>query len=213
MTDLAFTVVDVFAEPYAVAPQLTARLRVEERSEAVVHALALRAQVRIEPQRRRYTADEEQGMLDLFGPRERWTDTLRPFLWMQTSVLVQGFSGVTEVDLPLPCSYDFDVTGSKYLHALRDDAIPVRLLFSGTVFTRGISGFGVEQVPWDREATHDVPVSAWRDMIAQHFPSTGWLRLDHDTIRALAAYRSAGGFTGWEDTMDALLQRAGEGVS
>jgi hypothetical protein len=213
VTDLAFTVVDVFAEPYAVAPQLTARLRVEERSEAVVHALALRAQVRIEPQRRRYTAEEEQGMLDLFGPRERWTDTLRPFLWMQTSVLVQGFSGVTEVDLPLPCSYDFDVTGSKYLHAVREGAVPVRLLFSGTVFTRGISGFGVEQVPWDREATHDVPVSAWRDMIAQHFPSTGWLRLDHDTIRALAAYRSAGGFTGWEDTMGALLQRAGEGVS
>ena len=42
---------DVVAEPYAAAPQLTARLRIEETTGQRVHAIALRCQVRIEPQR------------------------------------------------------------------------------------------------------------------------------------------------------------------
>ncbi len=61
MTALSFAVADVFAEPYAVAPQLTARLRIEESTGATIHAIALRAQVRIEPQRRPYSADEESA--------------------------------------------------------------------------------------------------------------------------------------------------------
>ena len=39
------------------------------------------------------------GLRGLFGERERWSDTLRPFLWMQCSTTVQGFTGITEVDL------------------------------------------------------------------------------------------------------------------
>ncbi len=213
MTDLSFSVVDVFAEPYAVAPQLTARLRIEESTGAVVHAMALRCQVRIDAQRRRYSAEEEPGLLDLFGSRERWTDTLRPLLWMQAETMVQGFTAVTEVDLALPCTYDFEVTGSKYLHALREGTVPLRLLFTGTVFTRGSTGFGVEQVPWDREATHDLPVGVWQDMLDHYFPGSGWLRLDHDTLRALAQFRATAGLTTWEATLETLLHRAGEGVS
>ena len=70
MPELTFTVLDVAPEPYAAAPNLLARLRVEETTGEVVHALALRAQVRIEPQRRRYDDAEEQALLDLFGGRE-----------------------------------------------------------------------------------------------------------------------------------------------
>ena len=76
-----------------------------------VHAIALRCQVRIEPQRRRYSDDEAAGLVDLFGGRERWFDTLKPFMWMQAGTMVQGFTGSTEVDLPLPCTYDFEVAG------------------------------------------------------------------------------------------------------
>ncbi len=56
---------------------------------------------------------------------------------MQCSAMVQGFTGITEVDLALPCTYDFEVTGSRYLHALGDGTIPLALLFSGTIFTKG----------------------------------------------------------------------------
>ena len=146
MTTLAFRCLDIAPEPYAVSPQLTARLQITESTDTRIHAIALRCQVRIEPQRRAYDAEEEAGLLALFGGRARWRDTLRPFLWMQCTTMVQGFTDRTEVDLPLPCTYDFEVTGSRYLHALSSGQVPLALLFSGTVFTRGTKGFGVEQV-------------------------------------------------------------------
>jgi hypothetical protein len=205
MTELSFSVLDLFAEPYAVAPQLTARLGITESTGKVIHAIALRAQVRIEPQRRQYTGDEERGLLDLFGARERWYDTLKPFLWMQTGTMVQGFTGAAEVDLALPCTYDFDVTASKYLHALRDGGVSVVLLFSGTVFTRGQRGFGVEQVPWDCEARYDLPIAVWRELIDHYYPSSGWVRLDRALLERLAAYKAERGFTTWDETLGTLL--------
>lgn len=205
MSELTFAVRDVFAEKYAAAPQLTARLHIEETTGEPIHAIALRCQVRIEPQRRKYTADEESGLLDMFGTRDRWFDTLKPFMWMQCSAMVQGFTGVTEVDLAMPCTYDFDVTWSKYLHALRDETIPVIFLFSGTAFTRGANGFGVDQIPWDRESRYEIPVAVWREMIEHYFPNSGWLRLSRDTIEELAHYKAVRGLTTWEATMQSLL--------
>jgi hypothetical protein len=200
-----FSVVDIFAEPYAAAPQLTARLRITEATGQTIHAIALRCQVRIEPQRRRYDESDESGLRALFGDRDRWMDTLKPFLWMQTSAMVQGFTGITEVDLALPSTYDFEVTGSRYLHAVGEGTIPLALLFSGTVFTKGANGFGVEQVPWDCEADYQLPVSVWQQMIASYYPNTGWIRLDHDVVDALADFKSRHGLTTWEETMQALL--------
>jgi hypothetical protein len=212
MSDLGFTVLHITPETYAASPTLIARLRIEDSGPDPIHAIALRAQVRLEPQRRTYVEEEASGLNDLFGPRERWSNTLRPFLWMQCNTLVQGFTGATEVDLPLPCSYDFEVTGSKYLHALRDGSIPLLLLFSGTVFTRGRAGFGVEQVPWDREVRYELPVRVWHELIEQHFPATGWLRLEHQTLARLAAYKAVRGLTTLDDTVEDLLASAEEVV-
>ena len=55
--------------------------------------------------------------------------------------MVRGFTGDIEFDLPVPCTYDFDVAATKYLHSLGDGEIPLNVLFSGTVFTRGSTGF------------------------------------------------------------------------
>jgi Family of unknown function (DUF6084) len=206
-----FDVVDVFTEPYAAAPQLTARLRIQEATGRTVHAIALRCQVRIEPQRRRYDEADESGLRALFGDRDRWADTLRPFLWMQASAMVQGFTSLTEVDLPLPCTYDFDVAASRYLHGVGDGVVPLTLLFSGTVFTKGATGFGVEQVPWNCEASYELPVAVWKQMIASYYPSTGWIRLDHDVITELADHKARHGLTSWEETVRSLLD-AREGV-
>ena len=205
MSNYEFSVVDMFAEPYAAAPQLTARLRIQETTGQTIHAIALRCQVRIEPQRRRYEEADESGLRALFGERDRWAETLKPFLWMQSSAMVQGFTEITEVDLPLPCTYDFEVTGSRYLHAVTDGTVPLALLFSGTVFTKGANGFGVEQVPWDCEASHSLPVVVWQQMIESYYPNTGWIRLDHDVLTSLADFRSSHGLTTWEETLQALL--------
>ncbi|MGH3503363.1 MAG: DUF6084 family protein [Nocardioidaceae bacterium] len=205
MVDVDFTVVDVAPEPFAAAPQLVARLRVDEGSGAVVHAIALRCQLRIEAQRRPYDDKEAGALGDQFGSRDRWSTTLKPFMWLQCSTMVQGFTGTTEVDLPMPVTYDLDVTASKYLHALADGEVPLAFLFSGTVFTRGANGFGVEQVPWDRESSYRMPVSVWHDVMKQFYPGMGWLRLPHDTLAELARYKAARGLTTWESVMDALL--------
>jgi hypothetical protein len=205
MTDVTFAVVEVAPEPYAVTPILNARLGIAAVGDDPIHAIALRCQVRIEPMRRGYSDDEGEGLLDLFGPRERWATTMHNFQWMQTTAMVQGFTGATQVNLPLECTYDFEVTASKYLHALRGGAVPLIFLFSGTVFSKGSRGFAVQQVPWDREDRFEMPVSVWRDLIAQHYPNTGWLRVNRETIDALAAYRSARGLLSLDEAVTSLL--------
>ena len=60
-------------------------------------------------------------------------------------------------------------------------------------------------MPWDREERYDMPVSVWRDLVQQHFPNTGFVRLDRDTINALAAYRSARGLLGFDQAITSLL--------
>ncbi|MEV0297479.1 DUF6084 family protein [Nocardia sp. NPDC050710] len=200
-----FHVLDMKPEPYAVAPILSARVGIAALAEEPVHAIALRAQVRIEPFRRGYSEEESEGLVDLFGPRERWRDTQRSFLWMHCATMVPGFTGGTEVDLPMPCTYDFEVTGSKYLHALREGTVPLLFLFSGTVFFKGSGGFAIQQIPWDRDDKFDMPISVWHNLIAAQFPNTGWLRLHRDTLDALAAYKAGHGLLGFDDAVTKLL--------
>jgi len=207
MSELTFAVDDILPEPYAASPNLIAKVRIDETAGDPVHALALRAQVRIDAHRRRYSEAEERGLLDLFGPRYRWKDTLRPFLWMHASAMVPGFTASTEIDLPLPCSYDFEVSGARYLNALGDGSIPLEFQFSGTVFARGGTGFTVTQVPWDREARYDLPVRVWRALMDRYFPNSGWLRLDRESLDALSRFKAERGFTSWEETVSALLSR------
>ncbi|MGZ4468074.1 MAG: DUF6084 family protein [Nocardioidaceae bacterium] len=207
MSHYTFAVLDVAAERWAASPQLTARLRIEESSGAAVHAIALRCQVKIEPQRRGYSADDEAGLRALFGDRGRWGETLRPFTWMQCATTVRGFTGSIETDLALPCTYDFEVAGSRYLHGIGDGTVPLTLMFAGTVFTRGEHGFAVEQVPWDCEARYDLPVAVWREMCDLHFPHSGWIRLDRDLLDTLADYRARHGLVSWEETLERLLPK------
>ena len=49
MTELSFRVLDILAEPYAAAPQLTARLRITESTGAVIHAIARTTARRMAP--------------------------------------------------------------------------------------------------------------------------------------------------------------------
>jgi hypothetical protein len=172
VSDYRFTVLDVAAEPYAVAPQLTARLRIEETTGQRIHAIALRCQVRIEPQARRYDGGEQDRCWDCSASRlgGRHTQAV-PLDAVQHHRA--GLSRPHRADLALPCTYDLDVIGARYLHALDAGDVPLTLLFSGTVFIRGETGFGVEQIPWSCEARHRLPVAVWRQMIESYYPNTG----------------------------------------
>ncbi|MER5943238.1 DUF6084 family protein [Streptomyces sp. NPDC001928] len=207
MTEFSFACVGVRADRYAAGPTLVFRLRVTASGDTPVHAVALRCQIRIEPARRGYAADEADGLTDLFGERSRWGSTLQPVQFAQVPLMVSAFTGETETDLVVPCTYDLDIAATRYLDALTDGEVPLLMLFSGTAFT-GTAGFRVEPVPWDREASFRMPVATWREMVEQHFPGCGWIRLPGDTMDALLAYRSRHALPSWEATVKALLADA-----
>jgi hypothetical protein len=209
--DLVFDCVDCKPDRYAAAPTLVFKLRIAETTGVRLHSIGLKCQIRIEPQRRRYSAVESERLTDLFGGPERYGETLHPMQLATVPVQVQGFTGSTEVDVPVACSYDLEVATGRYFDALSDGEIPLVLLFSGTIFYRDDAGnVVVGQVPWDKEANYRLPVSIWREMIDLFFPNAGWIRLRNDTVDALTRFKSREAVPGWDETIALLLQRAGE---
>ena len=66
------------------------------------------------------TPAEEAGLRGLFGDREPLArHAATRSCGCSATPWCRASPGTTEVDLALPCTYDFEVTGSKYLHALR----------------------------------------------------------------------------------------------
>jgi len=205
MSDLDFEVLGVAPDPYAAAPTLLFKLKVDESTGQRVHSLSLRCQIRIEPQRRLYSPAEEERLLALFGESPRWGDTLKPFLWTHAMTMVAGFTDSTEVELPVPCTYDFEVAASKYLHALEDGDVALVLLFNGTVF----SASGVEPVPWHKECHFRMPAVVWRQLMDLYFPHSGWVRLRRETLDDLERFKATRALATWEQAIEALLKEAG----
>jgi hypothetical protein len=208
MSELSFTVAGARPEPYAASPQLALRMRVAEATGVPVYAIALRAQVQLEPQRRRYASAESERLTELFGGPERYGETLRTMLWTHVSATVLAFERETELDLVIPCSYDFEVAANKYLSALDDGDVPLVVQLSGTVFVRGESGVAAELVPWTCEARYRLPVSTYRATMDAHFPNSAWIRLHRETFDELYRFKREGGFATWEAALEQLLARA-----
>jgi hypothetical protein len=206
MTHLTIAVVDARVSPQTASPGITFRLRIEELSGGRVHAALLRCQTRIEPRRRQYTTDEQSRLYELFGAVSQWDRTLHGVTWAHTSLVVPSFERQIEVDLPVVCTYDLEVASAKYLHAIREGDVPLVFLFSGTIFTAGERGFGVEPVPWDLEAPFRLPAGVWHAAMDQFFPGGGWLRVRRDTIDCLQAFRGRHAVVTWDEAIELLLQ-------
>jgi hypothetical protein len=209
MADLIFGCTGATAERWAATPTLTFQLTVTERSGVRVHAIALRCQIRIEPHRRRYTAAEAQRLHDLFGDPSRWADTVKPIQLATVTTMVPAFTGVTEIEFPVPCTYDLEVASARYLQGLDDGTVPLLLLFSGTVFVATENGYSVELVPWSAEASYRMPVTVWQDLVDAHFPGSAWLRCSHETLDALSAFKAQRALPTWDATLAALLAEQG----
>jgi alpha-ketoglutarate-dependent taurine dioxygenase len=208
--ELVFDIVGAHAEPYAALPTLTLQLRIAETTGAHVHAVVLKGQIRIEPQRRRYTEAEQARLLDLFGEPHQWSESLHPFLWTHIAVAVPGFEGSTEVELPITCSYDFEIAAAKYFHGLENGEIPLVILFSGTAFVQSDQGVVASPVPWHKESQYRLPVSVWQSVVDLHFPNSGWLRVSRETLDALQAYKSRRALPTWDQAFELMLKEAGE---
>ena len=210
MAELVFDCTGARADRYAVVPQMIMSLRISETSGQRVEAIALRCQMRIEPARRRYTDDEAQRLNDLFGETQRWADTLKPMQFTNVSIMVPGFTGSTEIDVPVPLSYDLEIGATRYFAGLEEGEVPLLLLFSGTVFSVTEGKMMVTQVPWSKEASYRLPVSLWREAVDAHFPGTGWIRLSTATIDELLLFKNRKALPTWEATMQALLDTASQ---
>jgi Family of unknown function (DUF6084) len=205
MAELTFDCIDVRPLKYAASPTLAFKLRISELTGQPVHAMVLRVQIRIEPQRRRYADDESELLTHLFGERSRWGETLKPFQFTTVSVAVPGFTGATEVDAEVPCTYDLEVAAGKYFHALSEGVVPMVLLFSGTVFGKGGPGFWVEQVPWHTQAECRMPVAVWDELMSRYFPNVAWIKLPRETVDALLKYKAQHAIPTWEAAIEQLL--------
>jgi Family of unknown function (DUF6084) len=207
MPELHFQIEGAEAVAHAAAPLIALKLRITNiPSTEAIHTLTLRCQVQIEPAKRRYAPEEQKKLLDLFGEPERWSRTLRPLLWMNTSIAVAAFTDNLLVDLQLPCTFDFNVAATKYFHALNGGEIPVCVMFSGTVFYSSPDGaLQIAQIPWDREANFRLPVSIWKEMMDMHFPNTAWLCLQRDAFEQLYEYKMRHGLPTWEQAIARAL--------
>jgi hypothetical protein len=208
MAELTFGCTSANAERYAATPTLSLALTITESTGARIHAIALRCQLRIEPQKRRYTAAEAARLHALFGDTSRWADTVKPIQLAIVSTMVPAFTALTEIDLQVPCTYDLEVASARYLQGLDDGNIPLLLLFSGTVFLDTGNGFSVELVPWSAEASFRMPVRVWQDVVDVHFPGSAWLRCRRETLDALSAFKAARALPTWDATLTALLAAA-----
>lgn len=214
MPDLSFEVISAEVAPYSVIPLLIFKMRiVNEVGEEQIQNISLKSQIMLTVTQRRYSAEEKAKLKDLFGEPERWGKTLRTFLWTNVNTVVPRFSGSTIVDLPVPCSYDFEVVSTKYFNALEDGEIPLNFLFSGTIFYEGEAGnLQIGQIPWSKEANYRLPVALWKDAIATAFPNTAWIRLQKDVFDQLYQYKITHGLITWEEVLARLLRASGEEV-
>lgn len=209
--ELTFAVEGAGVLEHAAVPTLSFAIRIEGTSGVPVRSAALNVQLRIAATRRRYDERARERLVEVFGLPEQWGRSLRSLHWCNVTLNVGPFTGSTLVDLSVTCSYDLDVTATRYFDALDDGEVPIELLFGGSVFYTGTGGaLRVAPVSWDREAEWALPVAVWRQAIDRHFPDSGWLRLGRDSLDRLHAFKARRTLMSWDETVDALLLAAGE---
>jgi hypothetical protein len=124
---------------------------------------------------------------------------------------VPAFSGSTELDLPIPLTYDMEIGSTRYFAGLDDGEVPLLLLFSGTVFGTHDGRLSVQQVPWSKEANYRLPVPVWREAIDAHFPNSAWIKISNSTFDELLRFKTRAALPTWEATVLALLAAATQG--
>ncbi len=215
MPDLNFKIEGAEVVKFSASPQIAFKLAVSNADPTeTIHSVALRCQIQIEVTRRRYTPEDQERLRDLFGDVDRWSQTLRNLLWTHVNVNVPPFRGSTMVDLPVPCTFDFNVGATKYFHGLGDGDVHLCVMFSGTVFYAAEGEqMQVSPISWSKETRFAMPVKIWRDMMDAYYPNTAWLCLRRDIFERVYEYKVRHGIPSWEQALESLLQAEGAEVA
>jgi hypothetical protein len=208
MPDLDFTIEGAEVAKFAATPQINLKLRVRNlQPSKIVQSVALRGQIQLEVTRRRYSPEEQEKLRDLFGEPERWSQTLKNLLWTHVSVNIPPFQSETIIDVPVPCTFDFNVGATKYFYGLDDGQVPICVMFSGTVFySEGDGLMQVAPISWDKESHFSLPIKLWRNMMDTYYPGTAWLCLRRDVFERLYQYKVRHGIATWEQAFETMLE-------
>ncbi len=215
MSSLTFSIESAQTIPFAAAPTIAFGVRVQNPNvDRAIQSIALRAQIMIEASRRHYNGDEREGLRDLFGEPDRWSQTLRSLLWTHVSATVPSFVGSVSTQLSVPCTFDFNVGSAKYFYAVKDGDLPLCFQFSGTVFYSPVGGpLQIEQISWEKEARFRLSAKVWHGMMDHYYPNSAWLRLGRDAFELLDTYKRRHGLVSWEEAIESLLATEHEVVS
>jgi hypothetical protein len=204
--DLSFSIEGADAVWPAAVPTLGFTVAIEATPGLAIRTVMLDVQIQIAARQRPYAPVEQKHLLELFGTPERWGTTLRTLPWLRTTVVVPPFEAQTTVPVTVACTYDLELTATRYFAALAGGEIPLQFLFSGSTFYVGPHGaLQTTRIGWDTDADYRLPVTVWRAAIDRHFPDHGWLRCRTATLARLSAYKARHAHVSWDDAIDALL--------
>jgi hypothetical protein len=111
------------------------------------------------------------------------------------------------VELPVPCTFDFNVGATKYFHGLGDGEVHLCLMFSGTIFYAAEGEhLQVSPISWEKDASFKSPVKVWREMMDSYYPNSAWLCLRRDLFERLYEYKVRHGILTWEQALENMLQ-------
>jgi hypothetical protein len=209
---LAFAVTGAEEERFAALPTLRFRLEITRTGGSPVGSIALHTVVRIDAARRRYGAEAQEALGELFGAPEQWATSMRPLTWARATVHVPAFEDRTAVEIPVECPYDTELAVTKYLRAVGDAGdVPLDFLFSGTVFHRlpDERGLAASRISWsDGDTRYTLPADLWHSLTDRYHAGSPWLRLSRDTYDRLDAYRARHVLGGLDDAVRTLLDSA-----
>jgi hypothetical protein len=215
MPDLSFSITGVEHAAHGLTPLLHFKVGITNTpAEETIQSVILQAQIQIQAPGRSYNENEKPKLIDLFGTPDQWGTTLRARLWTLSNTTVRTFSDSTEAILPVPCSFDLNVAGTKYFYALEGGEVPLLFLFSGTIFYAAPDGrLQVQQISWEKECTYRMPVSAWQKMMDEHYPNTAFISLPREVFDRLHQYKRNAGVSSLEQAVERLLANVETGVT
>jgi hypothetical protein len=210
MPDLNFRIIDVEPATRGMVPLLVFNLEVtNEPPEELIQSATLQVQIYFESQKRAYNPREKEKLVDLFGTPDRWGQTLGNRLWTLATAAVWPFSGKTTTSIPVPCTFDLNVSAAKYFYAIEDGDVPLLFLFSGTVFYSTPDGrLQAQRISHEKECTWHMPGKVWHDLMNHHWPNAAWIDVQRDTFDQLYEFKRHAGLPTWEQAFERLLADA-----
>jgi hypothetical protein len=204
--DVNFQITGVEAAVNGLIPLMQFEVTATNSSPHKILSVLLHAQIQIQSPQRAYNAQEKENLIELFGTPERWGQTLRNRLWTSADTTLGSFTETAAATFSIPCTYDLSFAATKYFHALEGGEVPLLFLFSGTIFYEGTeSQLQVQPISWNKESVYKLPLSAWQNLIEQHFPKSAWIYLDRDVFDRLYSSKRQHGDATWEQTIERLL--------